>query len=64
MPTPPYATARSSKPMNVNDQVTVIGFITAISGSGPTATITVSLAGSGTSVSVQAQDCAASSQTL
>jgi hypothetical protein len=64
MPVPPTAVARSGKPLNVADGVTVVGFITAISGSGPTATVTLSLAGSGISVAVQAQDCAASTQTL
>lgn len=60
----PYASARSGKPINVADGVTVIGFVTAITGSGPTATVSVTLAGSGVSVNVQAQDCAASTQTL
>jgi hypothetical protein len=58
--------SRAGKPLNVNDQVTVIGFITAITNpnNGPTATITVQLAGSLVSVNVQAQDVAASAQTL
>lgn len=64
MPVTPFPTARSGKPMNVADGVTVVGFITAITGSGPTATVTLTLAGSGVSVNVQAQDCAASTQTL
>ena len=59
-----YPSARSGKPININDQVTVIGFVTAVSGTGPTATLTVQLQGSGNSVSVQAQDAAASTQTL
>jgi len=57
-------TSRAGKPLNVNDAVTVIGSITAITGSGNTATITVQLAGSGNSISAQAQDCSASTQTL
>jgi hypothetical protein len=57
-------TSRAGKPLNVNDAVTVIGFITAITGTGNTATITVQLAGSGNSISAQAQDCSASTQTL
>lgn len=57
--------SRAGKPLNVNDQVTVVGFITAIAaGTSNTTVITVQLAGSGNSVSVQAQDCAASTQTL
>ena len=59
-----YPSARSGKPININDQVTVIGFVTAVSGTGPSATLTVQLQGSGNSVSVQAQDAAASTQTL
>jgi hypothetical protein len=57
--------SRAGKPLNVNDQVTVVGFITAIAaGTSNQTVITVQLAGSGNSVSVQAQDCAASTQTL
>jgi len=57
--------SRAGKPLNVNDQVTVVGFITAIAaGTAVTTNITVQLAGSGNSVTVQAQDCGASSQTL
>ena len=57
--------SRAGKPLNVNDQVTVVGFITAIAaGTSNTTNITVQLAGSGNSVTVQAQDCGASTQTL
>jgi hypothetical protein len=57
--------SRAGKPLNVNDQVTVVGFITAIAaGTSPSTNITVQLAGSGGSVTVQAQDCGASTQTL
>jgi len=59
-----YPSTRSGKPMNIADQVTIIAFITAVSGTGPSAVLTVQLQGSGNSVSVQAQDCAASTQTL
>lgn len=57
--------SRAGKPLNVGDQVTVVGFITAIAaGTSNTTNITVQLAGSSNSVTVQAQDCGASSQTL
>ena len=58
--------SRAGKPLNVGDQVTVIGFITAIApGTAVTTAVTVQWAGSGNlSTTVQAQDCAASTQTL
>ena len=57
--------SRAGKPLNVGDQVTIIGLITAVAANvGPTTVITVTLAGSGNTISPQAQDCAASSQTL
>lgn len=60
-----YPSSRAGKPINIGDAVTIVGSVTAVSGTGPTATITVTLAGSGVSVStVQAQDVAASGQTL
>lgn len=59
-----YPSARSGKPINLQDAVTVIGTVTAVSGVGPSAVLTVQLAGSGASVNVQAQDCSASTQTL
>lgn len=56
---------RAGKPINVGDQITVIGTVTAVASNvGPTTVITVSLASSGISISPQAQDCAASTQTL
>ncbi len=55
---------RAGKPINIGDQITVIGFVTAVTGTSDTATIAVQLATSGNSVNVQAKDCAASSQTL
>jgi hypothetical protein len=56
---------RAGKPMNVGDQCTVIGFITAITGTGPTAAVTVQWQGSNNiSLTVQAQDVAATTQTL
>lgn len=60
-----YPSARNGKPININDQVTILGQVTAVSGTGPTATLTVSLTGSGVQLTtVQAQDVAASTQTL
>lgn len=59
-----YPVARSGKPINLQDAVTVVGTVTAVSGTGATASLTVLLAGSATSVTVQAQDVAASGQTL
>ena len=59
-----YPSARSGKPINLLDQVSVVGSVTAVSGTGPTASLTVLLSGSATSVTVQAQDVAASGQTL
>lgn len=60
-----YPSSRAGKPINIGDAVTIVGSVTAVSGTGPTATLTVTLAGSGVSVStVQAQDVAASGQTL
>ena len=60
-----YPSARSGKPINIGDLCTIVGTVTAVSGTGPSATITVTLSGSGTIVStVQAQDVAATTQTL
>lgn len=59
---PPNATlipspiARSGKPINQYDYVTVIGTVTGVTGSGPTAVVAVTLAGSLASVNVEAQD--------
>ena len=56
---------RAGKPINVGDQITIIGFVTAVAANvGPTTVITVTLAGSGNIISPQAQDCSASTQTL
>ena len=45
---------RAGKPINVGDQITVIGFVTAVAANvGPTTVITVTLAGSGNSISPQ-----------
>ena len=60
--TPPFASSRSGKPIQVADQVSVVGTITAISGTGPSATVTV-LTDAGNSVSVKASDLYAA-QTL
>jgi hypothetical protein len=60
-----YPSSRAGKPINLNDQVTIIGQVTAVSGTGPTATLTVVLTGSGVQLTtIQAQDVAASGQTL
>lgn len=59
-----YPSSRAGKPINLNDAVTIVGTVTAVTGTGPTATLTITLAGSLTSVTVQAQDVAASGQTL
>lgn len=58
--------SRAGKPLNVGDAVTVIGFITGLgTGTAPTTAVTVQWAGSNNlSTTVQAQDCAASTQTL
>jgi len=56
------ATTRSGKPVETGDQVTVVGNVTNVSGTGPTATLTVSTP-SGQSISVQGQDVYAA-QTL
>lgn len=64
MTTGQQANSRDGKPLNVGDNVTLIGTITAISGYGPGATITVTLAYSGSSINAEALDCAASQQTL
>lgn len=55
MPTPPFATTRSGHPVQVDDGVTVVGRVTAVSGSGPTAILTVLLT-SGGSISVTGID--------
>lgn len=56
---------RAGKPINVNDQITIVGFVTAVGvQAGVNSLITVQLAGSQGIVTVQAQDCAASAQTL
>lgn len=49
------ATSRAGKPVNVGDQVSVVGTVTVVSSTGPSATITV-LLGSGGTVSVKASD--------
>lgn len=63
MPNTPFATSRSGKPVAINDQVTVSGFVTAITGTGSTASVTVQCATSGNSVVVQGADVY-SAQTL
>lgn len=39
--TPPFASSRSGKPINVADQVSVVATVTSISGTGATAVLTL-----------------------
>ena len=56
---------RAGKPINVGDAITVVGTVTAVAaGTSNSTNITIQLAGSGNSITAQAQDCAASTQTL
>lgn len=59
-----YPVARTGKPINVGDAVSVVGTVASVSGTGSTATVVVTLLGSQTNVNVQAQDVGASAQTL
>lgn len=59
-----YPSSRVGKPINVGDAVTVVGTVASVSGTGPTATVNVTGLGSGITVAVQANDVAASGQTL
>lgn len=59
-----YPSSRAGKPINVGDNVTVVGTVSSVSGTGPTATVNVTGLGSGITVAVQANDVAASGQTL
>ena len=63
-PAAAYASTRDGKPININDQATLAAFVTGISGSGPSAVITVQMQGSNLILNVQAQDVAATTQTL
>jgi|HubBroStandDraft_1064217.scaffolds.fasta_scaffold04593_4 hypothetical protein len=42
---PPYAMSRNGKPINIGDQVSIVGVVTAISGTGPGANVTVQCSG-------------------
>jgi hypothetical protein len=56
---------RDGKPINVADQATIVGFVTVVpTNIGVTTPITIQLQGSGLIVTVQAQDIAATTQTL
>ena len=56
---------RDGKPINVADQATIAGFVTAVpTNVGVTTPITIQLQGSGLTVVVQAQDISATTQTL
>ena len=59
-----YPSSRAGKPINVGDAVTVVGTVASVSGTGPTATVTITGLGSGINASCQANDVAASAQTL
>jgi hypothetical protein len=57
--------SRDGKPVNTGDAATIVGTLgTVPTNSGPTTLIPVTLSGSGLVVNVQAQDIAASTQTL
>jgi hypothetical protein len=58
----PYAFARTGKPLNNSDYITIIGNATAVAGSGPSASVTVVLAGSLSSILIYAEDIAANAQ--
>ena len=56
---------RDGKPINVGDQATLVGFVTAIGPqAGNASLVTLTMQGSGLSIQVQCQDVAASTQTL
>lgn len=55
MPATPFATTKAGLPVQTGDTASVSGLVTAVSGSGPSATLTVLLT-SGGSVSVKASD--------
>jgi len=56
---------RDGKPINVNDQATLAAFVTVVPANvGPTTLITLQMQGSGLTIQVQAQDIAATTQTL
>ena len=47
----------SGKSVGAGDQITILGTVTAISGTGPTATVTVQPVSGGSTISVKASDC-------
>jgi acyl dehydratase len=49
-------TNRAGKPVTTGDQVTVVGTVASVSGSGPTGSVVVTLATTGTNVTVEGQD--------
>jgi hypothetical protein len=59
-----YPSSRAGKPINIGDSCTLVGTVTAVSTSGPTASLTITLSGSGLVITAQANDVAASGQTL
>jgi hypothetical protein len=62
----PQPSSRAGKPINVGDSVTLVGSITTLNTGTPSVsqTLTVTLAGSGLVITCQAQDVAASTETL
>jgi hypothetical protein len=57
--------SRDGRPVNTGDAATIVGTLGTVPANvGPTTVIPVTLAGSGLVVNVQAQDIAASTQTL
>jgi len=57
--------SRAGRPVNTGDAATVVGVLGTVPANvGPTTVIPITLAGSNTTVNVQAQDIAASAQTL
>jgi len=55
---------RAGKPINIGDQATIVGTVTAVTGTSDSATVAVTLSFSGNSVNVQAKDVSATGQTL
>jgi hypothetical protein len=57
--------SRAGKPVNTGDSATIVGTLGTVPANvGPTTVIPVTLAGSGLVVNVQAQDIAATAETL
>jgi len=63
IPNVPTATSRSGKPINVDDQVSLVATVVSISGTGGAAQVTINLPATNTRVVVSAADLY-NSQTL